>query len=287
MRRTLVFALAAATFGTAPEALAQSWRTITSARQLHGESELTVDVTYGVGRFSLAPGPAGTLYRMEMRYDEERFTPVREYDPETGILRLGVRSRHGGGRITLGDRRRSGPTPRLDVALSPDLPLSLELQLGAVQSEVELGGLALRQVTYRTGASESVVRFSRPNPVACSALTLEAGAARFEVIGIANANCRRVSFQGGVGEVTLDFSGDWRGSMNTDINVGIGSLNLRLPRDVGVAIQLNRFLASFASAGFIKRGRTYYSANWDNSRHRLTLDVNATIGGVDVTWLDR
>jgi hypothetical protein len=289
MSRIVGFTVAAAAIAAAaPPASAQTWRTVTSARQTHGERELTVDVQYGVGRFSLAPGPAGTLYRMEMRYDEERFTPVRAYDPASGVLRLGVRGRHGrGARITIGDRRRSGPPPTFDLALSPDIPLSLTLELGAVESDVELGGLALRSLTYRTGASESSVRFSQPNPVACGELAMEAGAAQLHVTGIANANCQRVRFQGGVGEVTLDFSGEWRQSMDADVDVSIGSLNLRLPRDVGVMIRLSRFLASFESAGFVKRGRTYYSSNYESARHRLTLDINATIGGVDVAWVNR
>jgi hypothetical protein len=277
---------AAAVAAAAAPASAQTWRTVTSARQTHGERELTVDVKYGVGQFRLSPGATGTLYQMAMRYDEEKFTPVREYDSSSAVLRLGVRGKHGSGvHINLGDRRRSEPPPTFDLSLNPDIPLSLTLELGAVESDVELGGLALRSLTYRTGASESSVRFSRPNPVACDQLTMEAGAAQLNVSDIANANCRRVRFQGGVGEVTLDFSGEWRQSLDADIDVSIGSLNLRLPRDVGVTIRLNRFLASFESAGFVKRGRNYYSPNYESARYRLTLDVNATIGGVDVAWV--
>lgn len=288
MPRALVIALATATLATAaPAASAQTWRTVTSARQLHGDTALTVEVAYGAGEFRLVPAAAGTLYRMEMRYDEERFSPVREYDPAAGILRLGVRSRSGGTRVSLGDRRRSGPKPSLDVELSAEVPLALSLRLGAVESDVELGGLALRRVEYRTGASQTAVRFSRPNPVACTELAMEAGAAEFHVSGIANANCRRVGFRGGVGEVTLDFTGELRQSIEAEVDVGIGSLTLRLPREAGVAIRLNRFLASFESAGFVKRGRSYYSPGWDGARHRLTLDVNATIGGVDVVWVTR
>lgn len=273
---------------TAP-LFAQSWRTITSARQVHGERELSVDIRYGAGRFSLAPGTEDELYRMEMRYDEERFTPVREFDADAGTLRLGLRSQDGarGIRISLGDRRRNGPTPNLTVALSPDVPLSLNLELGAVAADVELGGLAIRRVHYETGASQTHLRFSRTNPMACDVLSMEAGAAEFNAENIANANCSRVTFHGGVGEVTLDFGGTWRHSMTADVEVGVGSLNLRLPRDVGVSVKLNRFLASFDAAGFQKRGGTYYSSNFNTARYRLTLDINAAFGGIEIAWVDR
>jgi hypothetical protein len=264
-------------------AQAQTWRTITSARQVHGETELTVEVDYAAGRFRLSPGAGGSLYRMEMRYDEERFTPVREYDAGAGILRLGVRSRRGE-HVRVGTRRRSSEIPSLDVTLTPEVPLTLNLDLGATQADVELGGLALRSLQYRTGASESRMRFSRPNPVDCEELELRAGAAELEVSQIANANCGRIRFHGGVGEVTLDFTGTWRRSMEADINVGIGSLTLELPTDVGVSVRVTRFLASFESAGLIKRGNTYYSRNYEVARQRLTMTVNATIGEIGVNW---
>lgn len=270
--------------GTAGGAQAQTWRTITSARQLHGETELTVEVDYAAGRFRLSPGAGGSLYRMEMRYDEERFIPVREYDAEPGVLRLGVRSRRGE-HVRVGTRRRSSEIPSLDLTLAPEVALSLNLDLGATEADVELGGLALRGLRYRTGASESRISFSRPNPVDCEELELQAGAAELSVGQIANANCGRIRFHGGVGEVTLDFTGTWRRSMEADIDVGIGSLTLELPTDVGVSVRVTRFLASFESAGFIKRGNVYYSRNYEVARQRLTITVNATIGEIGVNWV--
>lgn len=279
--------LAGAAVTVAPAAsplAAQTWRTVTSARQLHGERELAVNVEYGAGLFRLRPGTEGELYRLEMRYDEEKFTPVRTYDAAAGRLELGVRGRDGV-RVRLGDRRREEP-PYLDLALSPDIPLSLDLQLGAVKADVELGGLALRRVSYRTGASESRVRFARANPVPCEELRMEAGAAEFTAVQLANANCARVRFHGGVGHVMLDFSGTWRQSMEADLDVGIGSLELALPTDVGVEVRLSRFLASFDASGFTRRGDAYYSANHATARQRLVLHVNAAIGGINVSWVD-
>jgi hypothetical protein len=279
-RALLLFA--AASLAAASPVGAQTWRTLTSARQRHGETQLTVSVNYAVGEFRLAAGTAGTLYRMDLRYDEDRFTPLREYDAQAARLLLGVRGR--GNHVDLADRKRGEPVPSLDLQLAPDIPLALELDLGAVRSQVDLGGLALRSVRYRTGASETTLRFSRPNPEPCSALTLEAGAAAFHAWALGNANCRSVRFEGGVGDVTLDFSGTWQDTMRADLNVAIGTLTLMLPRDAGVAIRLSRFLASFDRSGFEKRGDTYYTAGYESARRRLVLDVTAAFGGVNVVW---
>ena len=282
MRRAAALLAVAALWATT-SASAQTLRTLTSARQLHGETSLNVDVTYAVGELRLEPASPGDLYRMELRYDEDQFTPVREYDADAGILRLGLRSLHGHTTIRRG---HNDETPSLDVALTPEIPLSLRFQVGAAEANVEFGGLQLRRLAYKTGASESHVRFSTPNPVDCDALTFEVGAAEFTASQLGNSNCRMMSFHGGVGEVTLDFSGQWRTSAEASVKIGIGSLRLMLPRDLGVAINLSRFLASFDRAGFTKRGGVYYSDNYDTARVRLVLNVEAAFGGIDVNWVD-
>lgn len=280
--RRAALLLAVALPAAAPVLSAQTWRTLTSARQRHGETSLTVNVHYGAGEFRLAAAPEGMLYRMELQYDEERFTPVRDYDAEAARLAIGIRGH--GGRVTLGERRSGEPVPSLELALAPDLPLTLELDLGAVRSHVDLGGLAVRRLRYRTGASETNLRFSQPNRTDCEEMQLEAGAAAFRVWSIGNANCRQVRFDGGVGDVTLDFSGTWRGEMAASLNVAFGGLTLMLPRDAGVAVRVTRFLASFERTGFVKRGDTYYTTGYDTATRRLTLDVRAALGGIDVVW---
>ena len=42
----------------------QSWRTITSARQVAGERRIDVDVEYGAGRLRVEPERGNLLYRM-------------------------------------------------------------------------------------------------------------------------------------------------------------------------------------------------------------------------------
>jgi hypothetical protein len=280
--RPAVLLTAAASLAAASPLAAQSWRTLTSARQRHGETQLTVDVSYAAGEFRLHAAPPGTLYQMDLRYDEDRFTPVREYDAAAARLSLGVRGVRDDN-IDFG-RKRNGPTPSLDLGLSPDIPLTLNLDLGAVRSQVDFGGLALRSVRYRTGASESTLRFSRPNAEPCSTLRLEAGAAAFQAWSLGNANCRVISFDGGVGDVTLDFGGAWRGSIRAELRVALGSLTLMLPRDAGVAVRVSRFLASFERSGFEKRGDTFYTPGYESASRQLIIDVTAAFGGVSVVW---
>ena len=280
-RPALAAAVALAALQLAPAARAQTLRTLTSSRQLHGESALAVSVTYVAGHFRLVPAPPGTLYQLELRYDEQKFTPVREYDPASGALSLGLRSR---GHVTLADRRDDEEVPTMDLGLATGVPLALSVDLGAAEADADFGGIALTGLRYKTGASHSTLRFSRPNTASCDSLTIEAGAAEFSATGLANAGCRHVRVEGAVGAMTLDFTGSARASADADIHLGLGTLKLVLPRGVGVAITLDRFLASFDHDGFTRHGDVYTTANYAASRYRLDLKVESAFGGIEVAW---
>ena len=64
-------------------------------------------------------------------------------------------------------------------------------------------------------------------------------------------------------------------------------MKLRFPSHLGVALSLNRFLASFDASGFVKRGDTYYSENYDSAVARLDLNIEAAIGDIEVVWVPR
>jgi hypothetical protein len=274
--------LGAGATGSARPAEAQSWRTFTSARQLHGQKELDVVVEYGAGKLTVAPADRAKLYDFTLRYDAARFTPVSDYDAATGKLRLAVRSRD----RKKGKGDRGDGESRAQVRLTPAIPTELDLRFGAGEAEVELGGMALRGLRVSTGASETRVSFKTPNRVSARTVQLEAGAASFRAVGLGNARAERFQFEGGVGETVLDFSGKWDRSTTATIRMGIGSLTLRLPHGVGVRVVKESFMTSFDGEGLVKRDGAYYSRNWDRAPHRLTVNIEAALGSIDVDWID-
>lgn len=275
---------AAAGCGSADASEAQSWRTVSSSRQVLNEKALDVEVEYGAGRLVVTPADRPLLYEFQMRYDESQTTPVTEYDRERGTLRLGMRSRDRERGIRVNRVREES---RADLHLSREVPMDLGLEFGAGQADIDLGGLSLRSLRVATGASDTHIRFGAPNRVPAEEVRLEAGAASFEVTGLGNTRAQRFTFKGGVGETVLDFSGAWDRNATAEVSMGIGSLTLRFPRDLGVRIVKDSFLTSFDGSGMVKRGGAYYSRNWESARNRLTVEVEAAFGSIDIDWTDR
>ena len=261
-------------------AQAQRMRSTTSARQLQGETRANVELTYGAGRLRVSPTRSDLLYRMELRYDDAQFRPVSEYDRAAGRLKLGVESREDGG------RHRGRDAQHATIELTPRVPLELKLAFGAGEADVELGGLALQDVHLQTGASRTNVSFSSPNRVAARRVKLEAGAAEVRVSGLGNTRSPRFEFSGGMGETTLDFGGTWARSATARIDMGVGSVRLRLPRTLGVRIVRDSFLSSFDAGGMVKRGNAWYSRNYAQARYKLDVSIHAAVGSIEVGWID-
>ena len=70
------------------------------------------------------------------------------------------------------------------------------------------------------------------------------------------------------------------------VDLDIGETKIIVPDDTGVRMKLSRFLL-FSDAkchdGFEKKGRYFYTDNYDDSENRFELSVSSGIGHIDVS----
>jgi len=266
-------------------ATTQSYRTVTATRVAMGEESLRLNVEFAAGILRLGPGDGRTLYQAELYYDHDKFRPVTDYDAATHSLRFGIESRGEGFK-----HNKLEHPQRLELTLAPQIPTHLTASLAAAEAEFELGGLSLTSIEINSAAAKARVAFGQPNRVECSELHMQTGAAEFHAEQLGNARCERIVFAGGVGDVTLDFTGDWAdgyGIHEADIKLGLGQLTLRLPKDVGVAIEVDRFLASFDRVGLTKVGSSYLSDRYDDDDTKLHIILKTVLGDIDIEWVER
>lgn len=269
------FALLVALAAAAPLG-AQQWRTVDVSRQLRDTSAHDVRVRYAAGSLKLRGTDEPVLFAMHLRYDEDAVTPVHRYDAAERSLTLGIddastRLARSAGRQSHGELR---------VSLSHDVPIRLDLELGAAEARLDLGGMSLRDLKIETGASDSKLRFDRPNRVRMERLEVGAGAANIEVTGVSNANVRTVHVRSGVGNVDLQFDGPLPGDVDIDAEMALGRVAVAVPLDAGVRVELSRFLAGFEHFGLVRRGDAWYSDNWDHAAHRVNVKVRTVFGRV-------
>lgn len=282
MCRTLSMGMSVAlvmSLGVAVVAQGQDRRTVTMSRQVENEKSIDVNVEYGAGRFSIGPAAPGVLYHMQVEYDQGVFEPLAEYRGSS--LRIGTT---GLGRHSW--RGRDHEAGEMQLALARDVTMDLELEFAAVRADIDLGGISLTRLGIETGASQTLIEISEPNPESMSRATMEVGAADFTVWNLGNLNTPVIDIHAGVGDIELGFGGDWRQNARVSIDMGLGSLVLRLPRGLGVQLVKDTFLTSLDSEGLVKRGDAYYSLDYDEADYQVTVDIDAAFGSIRVAWLD-
>ena len=264
-----------ALLATARPGDAQELRSLDVARQLHDSSAMQVRVRYAAGKLVVRAARMPVLYRMQLSYLPSSLRPVYSFTAATRTLRVGVEKR--------GVRAPGGDQPgdmRLDIARA--VPVDLDLELGAVEADLDLSGLRVGQLHVASGASDAELRFSTPNAERMRSLDLAVGAASLRAFGLANANAPEIRVQAGVGGVELDFGGAWTQDVDVAVRVALGGVTIRVPRDVGLRVEAQKFLASFDTQGLERRGNAYYSENWDSAAHHLTVRSTTTFGRLHV-----
>ena len=259
---------------------AQSWKTLTATRQVTNEDHLRVEVRYGAGVLTVRRADEGTLYSALFHFDEELATHRTKYTD--GRLEVGLNAGESRS-FNFGDRASDAS---LELELAPGLPMDLEMDFGAGRAEVDLSGLAVQRLEVNTGASESVLRVGQVNPVQMRSGEINAGAADLRVDGVGNLNADMLTVTSGLASVVLQLDGEWPRDGRLGVEMGLGALELRIPRSLGVRLRLpGSVLASIDTEGLQKRGKVYESANWKSAEHKVEIEIAAVLGSVDIEWI--
>ncbi len=251
---------------------AQAWRVIDASRQLRDTTAMSVHVDYAAGRVEVKPTAGPSMYEMHMRYDAERSEPVTRYDSAMHALSIGIRSH--GMRLTRGN----GEGGTLHAELSTRVPMGLSFELGAVEADLQLGGLRLTDVSLKSGAADVTLRFDQPNLDRVRTLALEVVAANTKVVRAGNSGVERVRANIGAGALDLDLSGELTHDVVVSATLGLGSFTLRVPSDMGVTVDASTFLADFEKNGLVKRGDRWYSLGFDEAKRHVRVRVKAFLG---------
>ncbi|HWA41013.1 MAG TPA: hypothetical protein VG712_05335 [Gemmatimonadales bacterium] len=242
---------------------------------------LAVWIEFGAGYLTLGPDDDGMLYDAELRYDQERATPEHRYDAAAHRLDLRLRPiGNAGVRVT----NREQLAQRASVSLTPAVPLTLDVTLGAGDGELELGGMKIRSAAVHSVATRTLIRASRPNTIACEALDLDGGAAEVITEHLGNLRCAEIRFEGGVGATTLDLTGRWNSTLRVRAKQALGTLKLVLPKDAGVRIVLDGSLTSFDPSGFTRDAGAWVTPNYRSAARTIQVDVTTAVGGIEVVW---
>jgi hypothetical protein len=190
-----------------------------------GSKMTRLSISFGAGKLKLSPG-AKNLVDGTVVYNVEDLKPV--------VI-------ESGSNIEIKQGNLNSLPPVRDIKNEWDLqlgktPMDLAIAAGAYEGTIELGGLSLKSLEVRDGASNVDLSFSRANPVEMSVLQYATGASDVKLTGLANANFATMTFSGGAGNFTLDFGGDLQRDAVISVDSGFGNVSLIIPSNVSARV---------------------------------------------------
>jgi len=94
-------------------------------------------------------------------------------------------------------------------------------------------------------------------------------------------NLEKLQLQLGVGETTIDMSGSYNHDIDVDIDGGVGSTVIYVPKNMNCIIDLETGVGGINIDGFVKNGSRYtYESN--DAKNTIRIDLSAGVGSIKV-----
>jgi len=253
--------------------------------EFSGEKRLTVKMDIGAGNIDLGRNKTGDILNAEVEYDPDDVRVDINYNriKDEGKLYLETKAKHEGIHLDKNDNV-------WNLEFSDRVPINFDIDVGACKADFDFTGLLIDRLDMDLGASSADVEFRKPNSQRISEINIDVGASKLTINGLGNANFDQLSFDGGVGDFTLDFSGEFNHRADIDIEVGMGSLTILVPKDVGIQIKKeSSFLSSFSidEDEFDEiEDDLYENDNFGKTDKVLVFNIEIGLGSVTVKYID-
>jgi len=119
------------------------------------------------------------------------------------------------------------------VNLSEEKPLSLQLNYGIGDADVDLSGIPIEKLKINTGSADVNVGYkeNRPNKIVMDTFLVKVDLGSVNVDRIQLSKAKTVIAEVGFGELTLNFTEPSRISTDVIASVGAGSLDIIVPKN--------------------------------------------------------
>ncbi len=180
----------------------------------------------------------------------------------------------------------SGQRLRWDIALTPNIPLNLDLHSGAGRSIFDLSGLNITGLNVASGAGEVTVNL----PKGQYSARISGGVGRTSLT-VPPSSDIDLTVSSGAGEVNL-IIGDGA-AVNARISGGVGACNVSVPSGAAVrlegrtgigAINVGAGLQRMSASGgdFWDKGGVWQSPNFESAERKIVIRFDGGVGALNL-----
>ncbi|MBC8402371.1 MAG: hypothetical protein H8E14_12855 [Candidatus Marinimicrobia bacterium] len=256
---------------------------------------LSVNFNYTAGSLEIKAGTSKQI-KGSIKYDPEEFLPSAQYDifGSKGVFKVkmeSLNSRHAYDDDTEGidfkfgfrDIKNNKYSQEFDFQLPPDIPTDLKLEFALGDADIDLSNLAITSLELECGLSDVRLEVDEINATKCKEVYIESGLGDFNAYGLGLLRAEYVNLDVGLGSTYIDLSKQ-KSDLTGDIDVGLGSLELVLPKKANIKIRVDdSFLSSVDVDDMVKTGhKEWRTADWNKRWPTIEFDISIGLGSVDV-----
>lgn len=262
-----------------------------------GVNRIDVDLEYSLGKLTINANDKRDLISGYIRYYPDQIEPEVSYEKfgSKGIFAVDITTKEDqDGEVHLnwdeigwGKKGGGHVDNELNFSLPPALPMELKLDLGLGDADLDFSRLYLTDVNLNCGLSDVILHFDEPNGIDCGRLSIDTGLGKLKAFGLQYLHAEQIYIKVGLGSANLDFSGTLDRDMSLNVDVGLGSLELKLPKNANIRATItDNFLSHVDTDELVKRQGEWVSPTWSEDRPTIELDIEVGIGSVDLDFSD-
>jgi len=158
-------------------------------------------------------------------------------------------------------------------------PLDLSADLGAANGDFELGGLAIKSASLRSGTGTVKIGFSSPNPLAADTLDIESGAGAVTLSDVARFGASKVRVHTGAGAIAITLGPVVDRDVTLDLEATAGAVRVVVPASTTARAEVKPGPGGITSKGWAKAGEALVLGGAGPSP-RVTIRARAGTGAI-------
>ena len=247
------------------------------------------DIDFSFGRIILERGQEEMAVTGFLMYDTSIVAGKIQYITygSMGILEVSTETEID---WPFGNDWNSDNVNQCELYLSPKIAQKITFDMGLGEAEIDLNGIQYNHFTLDCGLGEASINFGeKQNAIKCENLNIDVGLGSVEIINLLNTNATEINFECGLGELDLEFSGALTDDVTVEASIGLGSIDILLPRGINVTIGCDKsFLSSLDLKDFEKlEDGEYQSDDYDPKKPTLHFNIFIGAGSAEFRWKNK
>ncbi len=174
---------------------------------------------------------------------------------------------------------------KINFEMPTKMSTDMNLNFGLGKVDLDFSGLRIAQLVMNCGLSDVSLVNTKSNIINCEKIHISTGVSDFNSLGLGNFNASQYIFDVGMGSAEIDMSGSANKNSDLKIDVTVGSLELKLPKNTNIELIINKnMLSSVNVKGLISSGDGLYtSKNIQKRWATMKAEISVGLGSVDIS----